>query len=85
MLNSQKLKMKNRKLKKLEKLYIEQYTIFFKNFRKGNFYKINDLKEKSDSGKIGEFVSHRGSFKSLENLKLHNRHKKHAKTNKQKI
>ena len=54
------------------------------NFLKGKFYKIDNLKEKSSSGKITEIISHERNFKSPKNLKFRHRHKKDAKSNKNK-
>ena len=69
-----------------EKKSIHQTSIQFscEKFINGNFYKIDDLKEKLSYGKNNEFNLNRGRYKSPKNLKIRHHHKKHTKSNKNK-
>ena len=53
------------------------------NVKKGEFYKVDDLKEKSNFVKNNEFILHEGNCKSPQNLKIR-RHRKHNKSKKNK-
>ena len=54
-----------------------------KNIIKSEFYKENDLKEKSNSDRVNSFISHEGNFKNTKKSKFYP-HKKHAKSTKNK-
>ena len=79
-----KIKNKESKIEKNKKT-IHRTSIQFssENFIKDNLYKIDDLKDKYSSGKIGEFDIHERNFKSPKALKFRHQHK-HSKINKNK-
>lgn len=65
--NFAKIKNSNRNLI-INKIHKSAYRISiylsYKNVIKRKFYKINDLKEKSNSDRINTFISNEGNFKN---------------------